>query len=171
MNRERVIIAEILRPRGTRGELIAHSETDVPGRLETLGKATVRLQDGADVPVEIADAWTHKGDWILKLAGIDSIDAANRFRRAELWVPISERAELPPGEFFRSDLIDCAVIDKVTGDCVGRVQGWQQYGGPPLMETTVNGREVLIPFVVSNCEVDLAARSIRIELPAGLLDL
>jgi ribosomal 30S subunit maturation factor RimM len=50
--------------------------------------------------------------------------------------------------------------------------GWQQYGGPPLMELTVEGREVLIPFVSSICRrVDLAARNITVDLPEGLLDL
>jgi hypothetical protein len=51
------------------------------------------------------------------------------------------------------------------------VDGWQQFGGPPLMEITVNGREVLIPFVASECDVDLGLREIRMSLPEGLLDL
>ena len=171
MDRERVVIAELLRPRGNRGEVLARSETDVPGRLERLARANARLRDGSDVVVEINEAWQHKGDWVLKFAGIDSIDSADRFRGADLWVAPSERAALPEGEFYRSDLIDCTVIDKATGDSLGTVSGWQQYGGPPLMEVGVKGREVLIPFVAALCEVDLAARSIRMDIPEGLLEL
>jgi ribosomal 30S subunit maturation factor RimM len=63
-------------------------------------------------------------------------------------------------------------VDAATGWELGRVESWQACGGPPLLETKVNGREVLIPFVAEICrEVDLTARTIRVELPEGLLDL
>jgi 16S rRNA processing protein RimM len=172
MDLERVVVAEILRPRGNRGEVLARSQTDVPGRLENLKRAAARLADGSDLPIEIAAAWAHKGDWVLKFVGIDSIDAAERFRRAELWVSLPNRGTLPEGEFFQADLIGCTVRDAATGKCLGTVAGWQQYGGPPLMEVSVDGREVLIPFVGSICRrIDLAARTITVEVPEGLLDL
>jgi 16S rRNA processing protein RimM len=66
MDRERVVIAEVLRPRGNRGEIVAKSQTDVPGRLENLKSAVARLTDGSDVPIEIAEAWPHRGEWVLK---------------------------------------------------------------------------------------------------------
>ncbi len=165
-------MAEVLRPRGNRGEVVVRSQTDVPGRLQELKRAQAKLADGADVLVEIAEAWVHDGDWVWKFAGVDSIGEAERFRGAEIWVPVEERGTLPEGEFFESDLIGCSVVDAATGADVGSVEGWQACGGPPLMQVTVNGREVLIPFVPAICrEVDLAARTIRVELPQGLLDL
>lgn len=167
-----MVIAEILRPRGNRGEVLAKSQSDVPGRLENLKGAIARLTDGSDVPVEIAEAWVHKGEWVLKFAGVDSIDAAERFRRADLWVSLPDRGTLPEGEFFQADLVGCAVSDGATGKYLGTVAGWQHYGGTPLMEVRVDEREVLIPFVGSICRhVDLAARTITVELPEGLLDL
>jgi 16S rRNA processing protein RimM len=169
---ERVVVAEILRPRGNRGEVLARSQTDVPGRLENLKNAVARLADGSDVPIEIAEVWTHKDDWVLKFVGVDSIHAAERFRRADLWVSPLDRGTLSEGEFFQSELIGCAVTDAATGKSLGSVMGWQQYGGPALMELTVDGREVLVPFVSSICRrVDLAARIITVDLPEGLLDL
>ena len=171
MQPERVVVAEILRPRGNRGEVVARSQTDVPGRFELLKKVNLRLADGSDVSGEIAAAWPHKGDWILKLCGVDSINAAERFRGADVWVPWVNRGRLRDGDFFQSDLIGCSVFDLDTGRAIGTVRGWQTYGGPPLMEVDVNGREVLIPFIAQLCEVDLAARHIRLHLPEGLLDL
>ena len=173
----RVTVAEILRPRGNRGEVLAKSQTDVPGRLEGLKRAQARLADGCDVSVEITDAWVHDGDWVLKFAGVDSITQAERFRGADVWIPAEERGTLPAGEFFESDLIGCVLLDSATGSELGRVEGWQAGGdrmqvGPPLLQLTVAGREVLIPFVPAICrEVDLEARAIRVELPPGLLDL
>jgi len=171
MDGGRVVIAEILRPRGNRGEVLARSQTDVPGRIESLRTAHARLADGSDVAVEIAAAWQHRGDWVLKFAGIDSISAAERFRGADLWVPLANRGMLPKGDFFQSDLIGCNVLANPTGQRVGVVHGWQSYGGPPLMEVKDGDRELLIPFISALCDIDLAARTIRMEIPEGLLEL
>jgi 16S rRNA processing protein RimM len=172
-----VVVAEILRPRGNRGEVLAKSQTDVPGRLPGLKRAQARLADGVDVPVEITDAWLHAGVWVLKFAGVDSIARAERFRGADLWIPAEERGTLPDGEFFESDLLGCVLVDAATGAELGKLEGWHASAdrmqvGPPLMQATIDGREVLIPFVPAICrEIDLAARSIRVELPEGLSDL
>jgi 16S rRNA processing protein RimM len=170
MDQDRVVIAEILRSRGNRGELLAMSQTDVPGRIEALKSATARLADGSDVSVEIAAAWRHGDCWVLKFVGVDSINDAERFRGADLWVAPANRGTLPEGDFFQSDLIGCSVIDP-DGKQLGEVKGWHQYGGPPLMKVAVDGREVLIPFVSQLCDTDLSKRTIQVDLPEGLLDL
>ncbi|MGC2657829.1 MAG: ribosome maturation factor RimM [Bryobacteraceae bacterium] len=171
MDVDRVILAEILRPRGNRGEVLARSLTDVPGRLESLKEAHVRFPDGQDAAVALSEAWPHKGDWVLKLEGVNSIDAAERFGGSELWVPFSSRAKLPAGEYFQSDLIGCEILD-TAGKTIGTVEGWQEYGGPPLLEVRVNGRNVLIPFVKAIClHIDLEARRMTVEVPEGLLEL
>jgi len=172
MEPDKVVIAEILRPRGNRGELLAKPQTDIPGRMESLKVGNVRLADGSDASVEIAGAWPYRDHWVLKFSGVDSITAAERFRGADLWVPLEERGRLPEGEFFESDLTGCTVLDRLTGKPLGVVEGWQRYGGPPLMELTVDGHDVLIPFVPSlHQRVDLEKRTIEVELPEGLLDL
>jgi 16S rRNA processing protein RimM len=168
---QRVVVAEILKPRGLRGELIARSQTDIPGRLETLRQAHAHLTNGEDVAVELTEAWPHKNDWVLKFAGVDSIERADQFRGAEVWVPLEERSELPGGEFFQSDLVGLPVMDAMNSKPLGVVEDVQQYGGPPLLVLRYEGREVLIPFVPEICEVDLAAKVIRATLPDGLLEL
>ena len=165
-------MAEVLRPRGNRGEVLAKSQTDVPGRLENLKYAIARLSDGSDLPVGISQAWIHKQDWVLKFSGIDSIAAASRFRKAEIWIPFSDRGALPHGEFFHSDVIGCVVSDSATGKSLGVVEAVQQYGGPPLIQLRMDGREVLIPFVNSICtQVNLMSKMITVDLPQGMLEL
>ncbi len=134
MNRERVVVADILRPRGNRGELLAKSQSDVPGRLETLKQAVATCADGSEIPVEIDDAWPYRAEWVFKFNRVDSIESAERFRGAEIWIPFSQRGRLADGEFFQSDLIGCTLIDAETGSSLGFVEGLEQYGGPPLMQ-------------------------------------
>ena len=43
-----------------------------------------------------------------------------RWCGAEVRVPVSERTPLEPGEFFQSDLIGCEVVDRRTGESLGR---------------------------------------------------
>jgi len=174
---ERVVLAEIHRPRGIRGELVARSLTDVPGRLKELKAVWVQFADGSDREVVLEEAWEHKGGWVFKFAGVDSANDAERFRGADLWVPRSERAPLPEGEYYESDLMGCQVVDGTSGQVIGTVSGWQHYGGPALMEVkrvgeAKAGREVLVPFVPAICrKVDLEARIIAVDLPEGLLEL
>jgi 16S rRNA processing protein RimM len=169
MDRERVVIAEVLRPRGNRGEVIAVSQSDVPGRFESLTQAMARLADDSDLPVQIEAAWQHKGAWVLKFEGVDTIAAAERFRGAELWVSFNERAHLPPGEYFQADLVGCQVYESESSRPIGTVTGWQHNGATSLMEVSAGGREILLPFVGSWYEVDLAQKVIRADLPEGLL--
>lgn len=174
MNKEtpqRVVVAELHKPHGVRGELSGRSLTDIPDRFESLLQAHAHLTSGEDVPVTLTSAREHKGDWLFKFAGVDSIDQANRFRGAEIWVPPTERAELPSGEFFQSDLVGLQLVDALSGHPLGVVEDLQQYGGPPLLVLTYQGREVLIPFVPAICTVDLSAKVIRAALPDGLLEL
>lgn len=172
LNNDRVVVAELLRPRGNKGEVLAASQTDVPGRLESLKQGWVTLRGGDSRQIAIEEAWQHKEHWVLKFAGVDSISAAEEFSGLDLWVPRTERARLPEGEFFRTDLMGFSVLNADTSQAVGTVVGWQQYGGPPLMEVKAENREVLIPFVDQICTaVDLEKRTILVNPPEGLLEL
>jgi 16S rRNA processing protein RimM len=140
--------------------------------LESLKSAWLRLPDGTDRRVAVEKAWPHKGDWVLKFALIDSISEAEKLRGSDLWVPFEDRAPLPQGEYYESDLVGCQVRALSSGELLGLVTSMQRFGGPPLLEVDRKGSEVLIPFVPAICvQVDLAAREIRVELPDGLLDL
>jgi len=83
--------------------------------------------------------------------------------------PVAERTPLEPGEFFQSELLGCEVIERRTGESLGRVRGWEDSGGAGLL--AVEGG-LLIPFARSICvEIDPEARRIVVELPEGLKDL
>jgi 16S rRNA processing protein RimM len=169
---ERVIVAEVLRERGNIGEVLARSVSDVPGRMESLREVQLRMPDGSDEVVTVESAWLHKESWVLKFAGVDSIDAAKRLRGADVWVPRTERGSLPEGQYFQSDLVGCRVLDGKDNRVLGVVEGCEQYGGPLLLTVKRESGEVLIPFVPAICvAVDLANRSIQVDLPEGLLDL
>ena len=114
-------------------------------------------------------AWFHSGTLIFKFRGIDTISDAEALARAEVRVPVAERAPLEAGEYFESDLVGCEVVDRRSGESLGRVTKLEDGGGTGLL--VVNGG-LLIPFARSICvEIDPAAQRIVVELPEGLKDL
>jgi len=165
---EWVTIALLGKTRGNRGELTALALSSKPERYQTVRDVYLwRGQDPGEKH-EVESTWFHDGTLIFKFRGVDSISAAEKWVGAEVRVPLSERAPLETGEFFESDLIGCDVVDRRTGQSLGRVSEWQDAGGSGLLAVG----DLLIPFAREICvAIDPAARRIEVELPEGLKDL
>ncbi len=162
---EWVTVALLGKTRGNRGELTAIPLSNKPERFEKLHEVYLF---GSGEKYEVESTWFHDRTLIFKFRGVDSIPDAQNLSGAEVRVPFSERAPLEPGEFYESDLIGCEVIDRRTGESLGRVSALQDGGGAGLLAVG----ELLIPFATSICvEIDPAAGRIAVELPEGLKDL
>lgn len=129
--------------------------------------------DGSPRPFQLESVREHRGGLLFKFQGVDSISQAQPLAGAEVCVPLADRAPLPPGEYYHSDLAGCQVVDRLTGERLGVVTGWQDSGGPGLLEVErPDGGQMLVPFARSICvEIDVPGRSIRVDLPEGLKDL
>ena len=165
-----VTLAEVVRPRGNRGELLCVDLSKGPERYLDLGE--VLLFDAAQQELgsfSVEEAWLHQDQLILKFAGIDSISDAERFRGGEVRIPFSQRAPLPPGEYYLSDLPGCAVVDDASGAPLGIVAAALEMPGSNLIELETG---TLSPLTRAICPViDPANRLIRATLPDGLLEL
>lgn len=160
-----VSIAVLGRTRGIRGELTATALSDKPDRYSLLRSVRV-----GTASLEVEKVWFHDGTLIFKFAGIDSINAAEPLRGAEVQVPLAERVALDEGEFFHSDLVGCELRDRATGQPLGKVTGVQEYGGPVLLE--IDGGRMLVPFVKAICtNIRPAEGFIEADLPEGLDNL
>jgi 16S rRNA processing protein RimM len=162
---EWVTVAVLGKTRGNRGEISA-LPLSKPERYQALRE--VYLFGGGE-RYEVESAWFHDASLILKFRGIDSISEAEKLRGAEVRVPWSERVPLEPGEFFQSDLLGCQVMDRRTGELLGRVTDWNDSGGSGLL-VLENG--LMIPFARAICvEIDPANKRIAVDLPEGLKDV
>lgn len=174
-----VVIAHLGKTRGLKGELYGRGGSIVE-RLESLRSVRLRRTDGSFVedgrPFEIEEARPYKDGLVFRFAGVDSIDAAEPLAHCELVIPAADRPALEDGEFYFSDLVGCVVFDRQSGRKVGTVTGWQEFGGPELLEVEPEGSRsgdvVWIPLVHSICvEIDTAAKRIVVDPPEGLLEL
>lgn len=160
---------------GRRGELFAVSLSAGPERFQDLREVYVfdaPGAPGAERPLEIESVWEHRGGLIFKFRGIDSIEEAALLQRAEVRIPLEARRQLPPGEYFQSDLVGCEVFERDSRERLGVVTACREYGGPLLLEVERQGEPLLIPFARAICvEIDVAGRRIVVDLPEGLKEL
>jgi 16S rRNA processing protein RimM len=163
---EWVTVAVLGRVRGNRGEITAEALSSKPERYQSLKEVYLF---GAGDRYQVESIWFHKGALVFKFAGIDTISDAEKLRGAEVRLPISERTQLEPDEYFQSDLIGCEVMDRRTGSTLGKVDAWDDGGGAGLL---VLDNGTLIPFARSICvEIEPQKKRIAVDLPEGLKGL
>ena len=196
-----IVLARILRPQGRRGEVLADLFTDFPARfsqhpqvwLAPPGFADaappgpqVSVAQGASAePVEVVSHWLpvgrNAGRIVLRFAGVDSIEQAERLAGKEVLVPLAERLPLAPDSAYISDLMGCTVYDR--GIPLGVVEDVQFPASPdglrrleeaaPLLSVAApEGGEILVPFANAYLlALDVAGKTIRMALPEGLSEL
>jgi 16S rRNA processing protein RimM len=121
--------------------------------------------------LQIEELWPHKGELVLKFAGVDSISDAEALIGCELQVPRSERARLERGWNYVSDLIGCTVFD--AGREIGKIEDVQfGTGEAPLLIVGTGSKHCEIPYAEAYLKgVDLEHKQIHMLLPAGMLEL
>lgn len=168
-----VAVAHAVKTRGLKGEIVAELLTDFPERFADLSQLIVVARDGQRSVVQLENYWFHQARVILKLAGYDTVEAANPFVGCDFAVPESRRVQLPEGQFYDWELEDC-VVETTTGEQIGRVRDVLRVGGGVEMLVVENAQEHehLIPMVETIVvDIDKAGKRIRIDPPQGLLEL
>ncbi len=161
-------IGRLWRTRGNRGELLGELDSSDPERERKLREVALEVEGRRQV-MRVEETWRHDGRPVFKFAGVDSISEAEQWAGAEMLVLASEVEPPEEGAYSYADLVGC----KVLGDGeVGVVTEVEEYGGAPLLKVeAADGHEILIPFARSICKViDVASKTIRVELPEGLLE-
>lgn len=165
-----IVIGRLLRARGNRGELIGEFDSADPQREDRL-KQVALSKGGKREPIDLEEVWRHQERPIFKFVGVDSISQAEAWAGAEILVPPDEVDRPEAGAYTHGDLIGCRI--ESGGAFIGTVESVSEGAGPSLLQVlTADRREILIPFVAAYLQnVDIAGKTIRVQLPEGLLDL
>ncbi len=165
-----VAIAKIIKTRGLQGETVAEILTDFPERFENLERVFAVFENKEVSELEIEKFRFHQKRILLKFKGVDSPEAAESLRGAEICVPEDEAVELEEDEFFDWELEGCQV-ETVEGEKIGTVKELMRTGGTEILVVTGAEKEFLIPFAETICvSVDVENELIRVDAPDGLLD-
>jgi len=162
---ELVVIGRFIRPQGRMGEVLTESLSDRPERFTTLKKVLVETRDGGCREMTVTSAWPHKGRYVLKLAGVDSIDAAEGFRGLRLALGEKDLPPLADGTYYHHQLRGLAVEDE-TGAMLGTVADLMETGAALVLVVRGPDGERLVPFAEPFIRaVDLPAGRLRVSLP------
>ena len=146
-------------------------------RLLDSGRQMQMEIGGSSRTVKIEFFRRQHGRFVMKFAGIDSIEDAEKIIGAELRIPESALPAAQEGSFYTFHLRGCRVyaVGESVGssdDYIGDVTDIVDGGGTQLLQVGSGKEETLIPFAESIVKkVDLAARRIEVELPKGLREL
>src|SRR5262245_51146764 len=172
MGQRLVVIGEIARPHGLRGEMRVTPLTDHPERFAGVSECV--LWDPARDTREtcrITGVRRQGVAVLLSLVGCETVEAASALVGRLVALPEDEALPLPPGRFYPWQLEGCRVVTE-DGRDVGRVARIEQSPAHDLWVVVDGERERLIPAVAEIVvEVDLAAGRVVIRPPDGLLEL
>ena len=167
---ERIVIGRVVRPHGLTGEVSVEILTDFPERFVPGLNVELRSADGGVRPGRLASARPHGGRMLIRFEGIDEPNGAESLRGLDLCVSPGQAPPRPPGFVFHWEVAGCQAVD-ASGAVLGIVRELIEVGGRSLLvvDTPRGPRDV--PFshpIVSS--VDIAAKRIVLDAPAGLLD-
>jgi 16S rRNA processing protein RimM len=167
-----VVIGEVTRPHGLRGEVRVTPHTDRPERFDGLGECVLWDEARDTRVVRRVIGARRQGDAVLlSLAGCDSVEAATALVGWLVALPRVQALPLPPGYLYPWQLIGCRV-ETEDGRPIGELSGIEPSPAHDLWVVQSGGREHLIPAVSEIVvDVDVGGRRVVIRPPEGLLDL
>lgn len=169
-----LVVGQVVRAHGVRGELRVKVLTDYPERLLHLDEVALsRIDTPSRKDVEFFDvelARPHQDHLILKLSDLNDRDEADRMRGHYIMVALEDAVPLEDDEYYHFQLIGLTMVTD-QGQVLGQVAEILETGANDVY--IVRGEaygELLIPAIESVIQkIDLDAKQITITPLEGLL--
>ena len=155
----------MIRPHGPDGTLRVQSLSDNPARFQIGSKLTVAGQTHA-----VADFRELPGGYaLLRLDGLESVDAVRPLAGQWLVAPTDPAPDLPPGEYYHYQLVGLAVVTD-QGEDLGTLQEVLVTGSNDVyVVQSTSGEEILLPAISQVIkELDLPAGRMLVHMIDGL---
>lgn len=167
-----MLLGEVLRGHGIRGELRIRLLTDYPERIGTL--ETIYLADSPEpkkvTPYHVKGMRRNGEFGLLALDGITDRTQADRLRGLYVLIDLEHAVPLEAGEFYLYQLIGLSVQTSA-GETLGKLTEVLETGANDvyLVESPRYG-EILIPVTDETIvKTDVSAGIVVVNLPEGLL--
>ncbi len=154
---------------GLRGELKLRGEDPDFSVLLEHDELFLQPAGGAPLACRILRRSSVRGNLVVKLDGLDCVEAVQNLTGAAVFVDLTRLPTLPQGAYYWHQLRGFRAVDKRHGE-LGTLD--KRFSTAAHDIYVVNGRygEVMIPAVEQFItEIDLAAGQILFDLPEGLV--
>jgi len=164
-----LVLGRILKPYGLRGEVRVASWAEGAVLFRQLAECWIGPPDGTwrVVPVE----WTkpHGQSVVVKLAGVDSSEAAAPLSGWDVAIPREAAPDPPDGSYYHADLLGLMVTDGERA--LGTVTEILETAAHDVLVVRGEAGEWMLPATRAHVRrIDLAARRIEIHLMDGLIE-
>jgi 16S rRNA processing protein RimM len=165
---EYLIVGQIVKPHGVRGELAMKVITEYPERLSEMD--TLYLGESHE-PYTLKTARPHRGNLLVAFEEVPDRNAAESLRSLMVYVHMDDAIPLEDGEYYLFQLEGIRVITE-DGVPLGNLTGFIETGANDVYEiTNEDGKTILIPAISQVIlNVDLEDRVMTVHLLEGLLD-
>lgn len=168
-----LLLGEILRPHGIRGELRMRILTDYPERIQELDAVYLgkNAHDRNPTPYEIQHIRITQGYGLLKLKALFNRNQAEEMRGLFVMVRTEDAVPLEDDEVYLFQLIGMDVYLE-SGDLLGTLHEVLETGANDvyIIKSKQYG-EVLIPAIDETIlETDVEQNRVIVRLPEGLID-
>lgn len=164
---EYLVVGQILKPWGYKGEVKVKLLTDFPTRILKL--KTVYL--GPDVRAfHVERARLFSGFAVMKLEGLDTPESVAKLRGQPVQVAAQEAAPLRKGQYFHHQIIGLRVLTTESEE-LGIVEEILETGANDVyLVRRADGTELLLPAIQDVVqEIDLQQGRILVRLLPGLI--
>lgn len=162
-----LVIGQVRKPHGVRGELRVTPYTELPERFAWL--KIVFIGDVDPRPIAVEGVRYHKDTILLKLAGYDNRDEAESLRGQWLQIPEEEAIPLAEGEYFLYQLQGLKVISD-DGELLGELTGVIETKANNVFIIQGDAGEILLPDIEEVIqEIDFDQGFMRVHLLPGLM--
>ena len=146
MAKEYLAAGKIVAMHGVRGEMRLKPWSDDASFLS--GFRTVYLDEGGKAAKKVLSAKAHGNVTLLRLEGIESVEAAEQLRGQVLYIKKSDAA-LPAGSYFVEDILGLTAVDEANGAVIGTVSRIEAYPANDVWYINTGEKEYLIPNIPS----------------------
>ena len=163
-------IGKIINTHGLKGEVKISAWTNLPEDFEDFSYALVKGERGEE-KLNIEGIKYQKNNLIVKFREINSIEEAQCYKNAVLYLPKEALGELPENVYYIADLLDCEVFSE-DGEKIGVLYDIFSTGSNDVYDIRrENAKNLLVPIIDGVVKaVDIENKKIVIKLPEGLED-
>ncbi|MEN4759253.1 MULTISPECIES: ribosome maturation factor RimM [unclassified Chryseobacterium] len=164
------LLGKITRRHGLAGNVILKLDTDQPELYNKLESIFVEI-NGLLVPFFIAKSAWSKLD-ALNIAFKNSSEAlVDQSLGKNVYLPLTSLPKLTGKQFYYHEIIGFEILDENDNNC-GVIRSVNDQTAQVYFITNLDGKEVVIPMIKDwIIEVDREERTIKMQLPEGLIDV
>ena len=160
-------IGKIINTHGLKGEVKISAWTDAYDDFENFSYVYTKTEQ----KLNIEGIKYQKNNLIVKFREINSIEEAEKYKNAVLYLTKDELGELPENVYYIADLIDCTVFDEKE-EKIGILCDIFSTGSNDVYDIRrENAKNLLVPIIDGVVKsVDIENKKIVIKIPEGLED-